>query len=73
VPVALARPRLSGLWFLPTLLWSTHTLESDGEVWRLAIVFSTTAAVTWLCLSGVRRLQRASSAEGNAARAVPAG
>jgi glycosyl transferase family 87 len=73
VPVALARPRLTGLWFLPTVLWSAHALESDGQLWRLAIVFGTTAAVAWVCLTGERRLQRASSAERKAARAVPTG
>jgi alpha-1,2-mannosyltransferase len=73
VPVALARPRLSGLWFVPTVLWSTHALESDGDLWRLSVVVATTAAVIWLCLSSERALPDVSSAERKAARAVPAG
>jgi hypothetical protein len=37
VPIALARPRLAPLWFAPLLFWSTHALESDGDIWRLAV------------------------------------
>lgn len=68
VPVALARPRLSGLWFMPMVLWTTHTLESDRELWRLSVVLVTMTAVTWVCLSGELRAPRA-----KAARALPVG
>src|SRR5207253_11300933 len=50
VPVALARPRLSGLWFIPLLFWSTHALESNGELWRLLAALGITLAVTTLSL-----------------------
>ena len=73
VPVALARPRLSGLWFLPLVLWATHTLESDGELWRFTIVLSTVAAVSWFCLTGERGLREVGSSEEKAARALPVG
>jgi Glycosyltransferase family 87 len=45
VPIALARPRLSALWFLPIAFWSTHQLESNGELWRLVTAFGITVAV----------------------------
>ena len=31
VPIALYRPRLSGLWFLPLLLWLTPSSNSHGD------------------------------------------
>lgn len=37
VPIALYRPRLSGLWFLPLLLWLTPTTHSQGTTWRIAL------------------------------------
>jgi len=55
VPVALARPRLAGLWFVPLFFWSTHTLESNGELWRLFTALALTIAVTTLSL---RRMHR---------------
>jgi alpha-1,2-mannosyltransferase len=73
VPVALARPRLAGLWFLPMVLWSTHTLDSNGELWRMAVALATTATVTWVCLNADRAPREASSLEEKAARALPVG
>jgi hypothetical protein len=37
VPIALYRPRLSGLWFLPLVLWLTPTTHSHGTTWRIAL------------------------------------
>jgi len=34
VPIALARPRLSALWFAPLAFWVTPIAHSDGSVWR---------------------------------------
>jgi hypothetical protein len=45
IPIALARPRLSALWFAPMVFWVTHALESNGELWRLCVAFAITAAV----------------------------
>jgi hypothetical protein len=45
IPIALARPRLSGLWFAPMLFWSTHALESNGDLWRLLTAIAIVTAV----------------------------
>ena len=34
VPIALARPRLSAIWFAPLAFWITPLAHSDGSVWR---------------------------------------
>lgn len=45
VPIALYRPRLSGLWFLPILLWVTPTTHSHGTTWRIALALAVVAGV----------------------------
>jgi hypothetical protein len=45
VPIALYRPRLSGLWFLPLLLWLTPTTHSHGVTWRIALALGVVAVV----------------------------
>jgi hypothetical protein len=45
VPIALYRPRLSGLWFLPLLLWATPSTHSHGITWRIALALAVTAVV----------------------------
>jgi hypothetical protein len=45
VPIALYRPRLSGLWFLPLLLWVTPTTHSQGATWRIALALFVVAVV----------------------------
>jgi hypothetical protein len=45
VPIAFYRPRLSGLWFLPLLLWLTPSSNSHGETWRIALALSVLAVV----------------------------
>ncbi|MDX6480032.1 MAG: alpha,2-mannosyltransferase [Gaiellaceae bacterium] len=45
VPIALYRPRLSLLWFLPLLLWVTPEAHSQGVTWRIAVALAVVAAV----------------------------
>jgi hypothetical protein len=45
VPIALYRPRLSGLWFLPVLLWVTPTTHSHGTTWRIVLALVIVAVV----------------------------
>jgi Glycosyltransferase family 87 len=45
VPIALQRPRLSGLWLLPLLLWATPATHSHGSIWRIALALAVTAVV----------------------------
>jgi hypothetical protein len=61
VPIAFYRPRLSGLWFLPWLLWLTPSSNSHGETWRivLALVIVAIVAVRTLFASEAPELNRA--------------
>jgi alpha-1,2-mannosyltransferase len=45
VPIALYRPRLSGLWFLPMLLWLTPSSNSHGATWRIVLALAILAVV----------------------------
>ena len=45
VPIALYRPRLAPLWFLPLLLWATPAAHSDGVTWRIALALAVVGAV----------------------------
>jgi hypothetical protein len=45
VPIALYRPRLSGLWFVPLVLWATPTTHSHGTSWRIALALAVVAVV----------------------------
>ena len=45
VPIALYRPRLSGLWFVPLILWATPTTHSHGITWRIAVALGVVAVV----------------------------
>jgi alpha-1,2-mannosyltransferase len=45
LPIALYRPRLSGLWFLPLLLWVTPTTHSHGTTWRILLALVIVAVV----------------------------
>jgi alpha-1,2-mannosyltransferase len=45
VPIALYRPRLSGLWFLPVLLWVTPLTHSQGTTWRIALALGVVGVV----------------------------
>ena len=61
VPIALYRPRLSGLWFLPLLLWLTPTTHSQGTTWRIALAFGIVAAVAVRTAFDDGRLSRAAA------------
>jgi alpha-1,2-mannosyltransferase len=43
VPIALYRPRLSGLWFLPMALWLTPASHANGSAWRIALTLAVMA------------------------------
>jgi Glycosyltransferase family 87 len=45
VPIAVYRPRLSGLWFLPLVLWATPTTHSHGTTWRIVLALVVVAVV----------------------------
>lgn len=45
VPIALYRPRLSVLWFLPLLLWVTPSAHSEGATWRIVLALAVVGAV----------------------------
>jgi alpha-1,2-mannosyltransferase len=44
-PIAVYRPRLSGLWFVPLVLWATPTTHSDGNTWQIVVALAVVAAV----------------------------
>jgi hypothetical protein len=45
VPIALYRPRLAPLWFLPLLLWVTPAAHSQGITWRIALALAVVGVV----------------------------
>jgi hypothetical protein len=45
VPIALYRPRLSALWFLPLALWVTPLTHSQGTTWRIAVALGVIGVV----------------------------
>ena len=44
VPIALVRPRLSPLWFLPVVVWVTPHPDAFGIVWKIVVVLAAAAA-----------------------------
>jgi len=52
VPLALYRPRLSGLWFVPFVLWVTPETHSGGSVWRIGLALAVLALVAGRVLGG---------------------
>ena len=52
VPIALYRPRLAPLWFLPLLLWVTPTAHSQGVTWRIAVALAVVAVVALQTAAG---------------------
>jgi hypothetical protein len=46
VPLALYRPRLSPLWFLPFVLWATPQTVPDGTLWKVALALGVAVALT---------------------------
>jgi hypothetical protein len=61
VPIALYRPRLSGLWFLPLLLWVTPTTHSHGTVWRILIALAVLGVVAVRTVYGSGWFNRAAA------------
>lgn len=59
VPIALYRPRLSGLWLLPLLLWATPATHSHGITWRIALALGVLAVVAARTVFAGARLSRA--------------
>jgi alpha-1,2-mannosyltransferase len=51
VPIAIARPRLSGIWFAPLALWITPLAHSGGSTWRICLVLAVVACVVWRTLA----------------------
>src|SRR5207237_8125754 len=57
IPIALYRPRLSGLWFAPLALWVTPETHSGGSVWRIALALAILAFVAARSLGGSVRVR----------------
>jgi hypothetical protein len=55
VPIALYRPRLSGLWFVPLLLWATPATHSHGSTWRIVLALAVVAVVAVRTIGGAIR------------------
>ena len=45
VPIALARPRLSALWFAPLAFWVTPIAHSNGSIWRTCFALVVAALI----------------------------
>jgi hypothetical protein len=45
VPIALARPRLSALWFAPLAFWLTPIAHSNGSIWRTCFALVVAALI----------------------------
>ena len=55
VPIAVVRPRLSGLWLVPLVLWFTPA-QSDGVAWRVAVGFAVMLIpLVWIAWEAHRR------------------
>ena len=67
VPIAVARPRLTGLWLLPLLLWASPFQESGGDTWRIALAFAVAAGALGAVALGRGAGQAAPASAGVAA------
>jgi glycosyl transferase family 87 len=45
VPIALYRPRLSGLWFVPLALWLTPASHANGSPWKISLALVVFAVI----------------------------
>jgi hypothetical protein len=45
VPISLYRPRLSGIWFLPLVLWATPGTQANGVTWHIALALAVLVVV----------------------------
>jgi alpha-1,2-mannosyltransferase len=68
-PLAVYRPRLSALWFLPLLLWLTPATHSQGVTWRIALALAVLGVVAVGTTFGEGRLFRAFPLKPRAVRA----
>jgi hypothetical protein len=68
VPIALYRPRLSGLWFVPLALWLTPASHANGSPWKISLALAVFATIvlrtlaeqrTQFVANGVERLRGA--------------
>ena len=50
VPIALARPRLSALWFAPLAFWLTPIAHSNGSIWRTCFALVVAALIVFRSL-----------------------
>jgi alpha-1,2-mannosyltransferase len=57
IPIALYRPRLSGLWFAPLVLWATPETHSGGSLWRIGLALAIVVFVAGRVLSGSGRVK----------------
>jgi hypothetical protein len=71
VPIALYRPRLSAIWFLPMLLWLTPSSNSHGETWRIVLALAVLVGVAVGTVLKDVRLSRAGVAPRPAASCRP--
>jgi hypothetical protein len=77
VPIALARPRLSALWFAPLAFWVTPLAHSEGSVWRTCFALAVSAAIVGRAVApatsvaGLRRNLAASRSELPSPAAAP--
>jgi hypothetical protein len=61
VPIALYRPRLSGLWFVPLVLWLTPSSNSHGATWRILLALVVVAVVAVRTVLADVRVSRAAA------------
>jgi hypothetical protein len=71
VPIALYRPRLSGLWFVPLVLWVTPETHSGGAVWKIGVALVVVAFVAARVLSANVRAEPGDNAQRLAAVVAP--
>jgi hypothetical protein len=45
IPLALYRPRLSGLWFVPLALWLTPASHANGSPWKITLALAVLVVV----------------------------
>jgi hypothetical protein len=45
VPIALYRPRLSGLWFVPLVMWLSPSTQANGVLWRVCLALAVLVVV----------------------------
>jgi Glycosyltransferase family 87 len=73
VPIALARPRLSALWFAPLAFWVTPIAHSNGSVWRTSFALVVAAVIVlWSLLPAASAAEARRPGLAAARRVLPA-